>query len=476
MPLTLQHQRGAFAAMTMILILVILGVCGFAIDLGRMYNRKVELQTVADTIALAAAKELDGTLAGVTRARAAAARVAANTFYNYTTANIAWSEAALTFSARPDGDTWHDAAAAAQAARAATMFYARVDTSKLATPPGEVAMLLMHVVSSAGSSVQLGSVAIAGRVSINILPLAICAMSETPGEARGTELVEYGFRRGVSYDLMKLNPVESSKGANYLINPFAPPGTTGASVRDELDIIRPFVCTGTLAIPTLAGGTITVEPDFPLDDLHEQLNSRFGTYAAPCQAGTAPPDTNIKQFGFATEFPWMSKVPTAQAAESRTRGSKLLTVADLPPAEIPAATTGGMYGPLWVYAPAVIKDAKYVDWAPEPAGGYNRFAASAWTTLYHPGAQQLVAGKTYPQTPYLEKTEAPEGLTGVAQRRVLNVPLLRCPVAAGASASAETLAVARFFMTVSATGTALHAEFAGLAPTHTLSGQVRLFK
>jgi len=65
----LRHQRGAFAAMTMLLILVICGFCGFAIDLGRMYNRKVELQTVADTIALAAARELDGTTAGVTRAR-----------------------------------------------------------------------------------------------------------------------------------------------------------------------------------------------------------------------------------------------------------------------------------------------------------------------------------------------------------------------------------------------------------------------
>ena len=472
----LRHQRGAFAAMTMLLILVICGFCGFAIDLGRMCNRKVELQTVADTIALAAARELDGTTAGVTRARSAAMRVAMNTFYNYNTANIDWSEDAIAFSARADGDAWFDAGSAAQPARATTMFYARVDTSKFPTRPGEVGMLLMNVVSSVASTAHVGSVAIAGRVSIDIMPLAICAMSETRGEARGTELVEYGFRRGISYNLMKLNPNGAAAGANYLVNPFTFPGGAGASVIGSLDVIRPFACTGTLAIPTLAGGPLTVEPDFPLDDLYEQINSRFGTYSAPCNPVTAPPDTNIKQFDAATGFPWMSKPPTGQAAESRTSGNKLLTIADLPASEIPAETTGGMYGPLWVYAPAVIKDSRYVEGAPEPANGYTKFTSAAWPTLYNPGAQQVKTGQTYPQTPYLDKTQAPVGLKATANRRVLNVPLLRCPVTSGAASTADALVVARFFMTVPATETDLYAEFAGLAPVHSLSGQVRLVK
>ncbi|MGH8855675.1 MAG: pilus assembly protein TadG-related protein, partial [Telluria sp.] len=123
----------------------------------------------------------------------------------------------------------------------------------------------------------------------------------------------------------------------------------------------------------------------------------------------------------------------------------------------------------------VVKDGKYVEGSPEPAAGYTRFAASSWPSLYTPGAQQLKSGQTYPLTPYLEKIEAPAGAKGVANRRVLNVPLLRCPVPSGAPTGAEVLAIARFFMTVSATNVDLHAEFAGLAPQHSLAGQVRLF-
>ncbi|OON60725.1 hypothetical protein B0920_17340 [Massilia sp. KIM] len=462
--------------MTVVLVVVILSLCGMAIDLGRMYNRKVELQNLADVIALAAAKELDGSAAGVNRARAAAGRAAMNMFYNYNNASVEWSEDALSFGAAPGGSTWFDAGSAAQPTRALTMFFARVDTRKLAVQHGDVPMVFMAMLPSIGPSSHLASVATAGRVSIDVTPLAICAMSASAGEARGTELVQYGFRRGISYNLMKLNPNGTSKGANYLVNPVAVPGTAGVPVMDRLDVVRPFACTGTLAVPSLAGGNITVEPDFPLGGLYQQLNSRFGQYTAPCDASTAPPDTNVKRFDFSTEFPWMAKPPTGQSAETRTSGNKLLTIADLPSNVIPGSTTGGMYGPLWIYAKAVVKDSKYVEGAPEPASGYTKFSTSNWPALYTPGAQQVKAGQTYPSTPYLEKVEAPVGLAGVANRRVLNVPLLRCPVAPGSPTTAEVLGIARFFMTVPATETDLHAEFAGLAPQDSLAGQVRLFK
>lgn len=474
----LQRQRGAFAVLAVVLTLVLLGFGGLAIDLGRMYNRKVELQTLADTVALAAAKELDGTVAGVNRARAASTRAAINIFYNYNNSSVEWSEAALSFGAEPGGDTWFDAQSAAQSTRAPTLFYARVDTSQLTPQHGDVPVLLMRVFSSVGASSQVSSMATAGRVSIDVMPLAICAMSDSEGEARGTELVQYGFRRGISYNLMKLNRGETSEGASYLVNPLALPGTMGASVRARMDVMQAFVCTGTLGIPTLAGGDITVEPDFPLDSLYQQINSRFGSYtgAAPCDSRTAPPDTNIKQFTFSTEFPWMDKSPTGQSAESRISGNKLLTIADLPPSEIPSTTTGGMYGPLWIYARAVAKDAKYVEGSPEPTSGYTEFGTSSWPTLYTPGAQRVKTGQTYPLTPYLKKVEAPAGLEGVANRRVLSVPLLRCPVAPGSPTTAEVVAIAKFFMTVSATDTDLYAEFAGLARPGSLDGQVRLIK
>ena len=442
-----------------------------------MYNRKVELQAAADAIAIAAAKELDGTDTGIARAVAAAAQVANDSFYDYNNSNVVWSNAAIRFATKPDASTWLDDATAAQPANAANLFYARVDTNLLASQPGDVSMFLLEVFPSVGATSHISSSATAGRASIGALPLAICAMSTIAGAARGTELVEYGFRRGISYNLMQLNPDSDAKGANYLINPVALAGTTGASVINRMDVIRPFVCTGTLAIPNVIGGNITVEPDFPLDSVFQQLNSRFGKYTTPCNSSSAPPDTNVKEFSYLTEFPWLNSPPTSQSAESRKRASpkQLLTVADLPASEI-LTTNGGVYGPLWIYAPAVIKDTKYVSGQPEPKGGYTKFSATGWPTPYTPGDQKVKPTKSYPSTPYKTNIESPTTGTGVDDRRVLNVPLLRCPVTAGSPTTAEVLAIGKFFMTIQATDKELYAEFAGLAPQTTLGGKVELYR
>lgn len=472
-----QRESGAFAVMTALLLLVIFAFCGLAIDLSRLYNRKVELQTAADAIAIAAAKELDGTDAGVGRALAAAAQTANRHFYAYNFGRVVWLNDAIRFGASPYGNTWLDETTARQASNAAKVFFVQVNTNKLAAEHGDVQMFLPGLLPADGMMVHVGSTAIAGRSSINVMPLALCAMSDTDGEARGTELVEYGFRRGISYNLMKLNPKDDTMGTTYLINPLTLPGATGASVSSRMDVVRPFVCTGTLAIPTLAGGPISVESGFPLSAVYQQLNSRFGSYTAPCNPMTAPPDTNIKEFTFSSEFPWMDSQPTAQAAETRSRASpkQLLTVADLPPSEIPNSTTGGMYGPLWVYAQAVVKDSRYVSGLPEPASGYTKFSTNDWPTLYTPGSQKVKPGYNYQATPYKLLRQAPSAaLKGVSERRLLHVPLLRCPVS-GSPATAEVAAVAKFFMTVSATDNDLYAEFAGLAAQKTLTGQVELY-
>lgn len=472
------RQRGAFAMMTVMLVMLIIGFSGLAIDLGRMYHRKVESQTAANTIALAAARELDGSAAGVTRARNAAAQAAATRYYDYSSL-IQWSERAIRFGARPDGDTWLDATTAGLAMNAGAMFYARVDTGALDPVHSEVKMLLLHMLPSVGTTSRVSSVATAGRASTNVLPLAICAMSDDPGEARGAlkELVEYGFRRGVSYNLMKLNPNSDTKGANYLVNPLALPGQASPSVSGRMDLIQPFVCTGTVGIPVAAGSNVSFEQDFPLQSLYRQLNSRFGVNAESCVASTSPPDTNVKQYDFATEFTAMDKAPTEQSAETRKFGGRMITIADVPldrMSEVVPATSGGMYGPLWIQSRAVIKDNKYSSGSNEPSGGYTKLGTANWSTLYGPD-QQVKANQTYPSTPYTTNTEAPAGGQGVALRRMLHVPLLRCTTPLGSSGTAEVRAIAKFFMTVSATQDALYGEFAGLVPSTSLVRQVRLY-
>ncbi|WP_025915676.1 Tad domain-containing protein [Herminiimonas sp. CN] len=58
-----QHQRGAIAIIVAISIAVLIGFVGLALDLGKLYVAKTELQNSSDACALAAARELTGTSA-----------------------------------------------------------------------------------------------------------------------------------------------------------------------------------------------------------------------------------------------------------------------------------------------------------------------------------------------------------------------------------------------------------------------------
>ena len=71
-----RSQRGSMLVMFAFLILVVLAFMGLVFDLGRMQNNQAELQSVADAAALAAARQLDNTTAGVNNAVAAAVSAA----------------------------------------------------------------------------------------------------------------------------------------------------------------------------------------------------------------------------------------------------------------------------------------------------------------------------------------------------------------------------------------------------------------
>jgi hypothetical protein len=326
--------------------------------------------------------------------------------------------------------------------------------------------MFMPVISKDLATVSTGARAVAGRVGIAVTPLAICAMRPEERRDRGGELEEYGFRRGISYDLMQLNPKSTAAGQSFLIDPLAAPGSIGTPTTD-FNTVAPFVCTGTMGVARVQGGAIRISSPFPIADLYQQLNSRFDSYVSPCSPDSAPPDTNIKAYTFNDgSVPWMGAVPDGQAAALSTVDEKRWTVAG--PDPTPAGTTAKQWGPLWSYAKAV----KYAD--PAPAAGYTAYAKGDWSTLYNPGQPQ--AGSGYPaSTPYA--TGGTNGKSpsrkGIAGRRVLNVALLTCPVAAG---QGKVAGIGRFFMTVPADSTHLYAEFAGLADEQNLRAQVRLYR
>ena len=66
-----QRQRGAVILTVALLLLFLLGFMGIALDFGRLFVVKTELQTAMDSCALSAAHELDGLGDSITRARSA---------------------------------------------------------------------------------------------------------------------------------------------------------------------------------------------------------------------------------------------------------------------------------------------------------------------------------------------------------------------------------------------------------------------
>lgn len=68
-----QRRRGFVLVLTAVSAIALVGVLGLTVDLGRMYITKSEAQSFADSAAIAAARELDGTTAGITDANTAVA-------------------------------------------------------------------------------------------------------------------------------------------------------------------------------------------------------------------------------------------------------------------------------------------------------------------------------------------------------------------------------------------------------------------
>jgi Flp pilus assembly protein TadG len=471
------RQRGGIAIMFGVLLLPITGICALALDMALVYNRKVEMHNLAKAIALSAARSLNGTASGINTAVANAATTANATRFKNFAETITWSDAALTFGTTANHNgPWMDSGAASSSA--SQVFYVRVDTASLSSA-GIVQTILARVLSEDFASLTINSAAIAGRVDIAVAPLAICAMSNTPAAPRNNsaayiELVEYGFRRGVSYDLMNLNPSGTSP-VNFVINPLAMPGSTGAAADLETATVGPYACAGTLGIPRVTGGKIAVARPFPLDSLYRQLNSRFDKYdGGVCTPNGAPPDVNVKPYDYSamvTPLAWLTTAPDGQTATMSASATRLETIADLPP----PGGTAAKYGPLWAYAKAVAYST-YTASPIEPVNGYTTMSTAAWPALY--GNQ---VAKSYPSsTPYkagsgvnaLKPSAA--NAPGMPNRRVLNVALLDC--SAAPTSSATVLAVGKFFMTVPATPTVLAAEFAGTVPINRLTGNTEIFE
>lgn len=478
-----RRQGGVTALMFIMIVMGLLVFSGMALDLALVQYRRQELDLAARTVAVAAAQQLNGKAGGIDNALAKGAEALDDLRYRYGSRTLAWRDDMLSFGATPTGG-WQSADAARAAA--AGLLFVRADTGQLDAAVGSVTLFIIRMLHSSMQSVAVAATAVAGRSGIDVMPLAVCAMSGVAGAKRlnagppaTEELVEYGFRRGVAYDLMQLNP-DGVAPVSFVIHPtFAAGQAGGSGVAAGLSdaVVGPHVCTGQLGITTLQGGKVMAAQPFPLAALYRQLNSRFSQYENNlCTAETAVVDRNSRPYLRDGGVPWMAATPNEQGAQVTTTGGKRRTIADLSP--VPAGTDPKAYGPLWAYAKAV-PFSEWKEGVDEPAAGYATFGAGDWASLYAPGAP---AAKNYPGTIPYQSTSGtnfqapPVAQKGVTNRRVLTVPLLACPVATGGPEPATVLAIGKFLMTVPATPTTLYAEFGGLAPEHTLGGPVELYR
>src|SRR5437764_1386195 len=202
-------ERGFVLIACMVCAVVLFGMAGLAIDLGRMYITKNEAQSFADSAALYAAQQLDGTTSGLTNAD--------NTVKNNPNA---WNFGTTAFSGTiteysVDGSTNWQTSDKFGAAAAVNIRYVRV------TPVVNNVALLFLPVTGTGTTATVKAQAIGGQVLLGctscgggsggpgastappvIFPYSpIANVNATSSSQLPTTGDPFGFTPGSQYDL-----------------------------------------------------------------------------------------------------------------------------------------------------------------------------------------------------------------------------------------------------------------------------------
>src|SRR5436305_500155 len=90
--------------------------------------------------------------------------------------------------------------------------------------------------------------ALSGAKQLNLTRLGAIAATVSTSKYTGTnELVELGYRRGVTYNVFSLNPLGGAVSDPYLLNPVDVPPACSPS-HSSAAFTAPFVCNGSSAI------------------------------------------------------------------------------------------------------------------------------------------------------------------------------------------------------------------------------------
>ncbi len=483
-----QRQRGAVAIVLGLSIFALFGLMALAVDLGRTYVVRTELQNAADAAALAGAKELNQTTAGVTNAVARAISMAAQNSANFGTP-VAITIANISAGTCPDDACMVLASTITTNALAAGRTFLRVNI-----PSGALTTFFAVVPTTVDSTGTVATNtfgrAVAGHFLTQISPMGVCAINLIAGgirtSAAGNELTEFGFRRGIAYNIPAMNPLGSA-AVPLWINPLnAPPATCNPSSSSAANM-KPFLCTGTSTIITTVPGSVYVNTGGSYGPMEKAINSRFDDFTGgnACDPTSAPPDVNIKAYSVPTAA---GAGPAGNPRDWTNPGANIYpsqqTISLDPVTNKPLSTPStAQYGALWSHSRAV----RAVGTSPNATDGAP-FALSDWNNLYNSNTADT-SSSGYPANPAIPPFpvgslaapyNTPTGnkyfsapnpaRPGTRNRRVLNMAILNCAgFVAGpgtACATLPVLGVGKFFMQTTADLTGgtkkIETEFAGL--------------
>ena len=483
-----RRQKGAVAIVFGLSAITLFAMGGVVLDLGHLYIDKAELQNAADAAALGGAKELNEKAAGITLAVSQAQAISQKNKYNFST-DVILVSANIQFGPGPDGP-W-SSVAAAQAAPAGKTFI-KVDTGLKS-----MNTYLMRVAGPAFNTVSTLGVAVAGRYVVDVTPLGVCAIdpvNKTSVKATASginELVELGFRRGITYNILELGPLGAA-GVPMLLNPVDSPPTACDPSHSSANFTAPFVCQGNSAVG--AGTTVYANTGGSYGPIQKALNSRFDDFpgGTACDPTTSPPDSNVKPYdwnlvaGSGGPKDWMDPDPSKQSISVNPATTKPLNWPANPP-------TAADFGVLWSYGHAV----QAAGSAPNYTAG-TPFAPSAWADLYNPG----LTAPAYPGSaaippfpvgtpaapynqslgsPYFAQPSVPHR-PGTRNRRLLKIVIVDCAGLGGGGLSCASLPVkgiGRFFLQTRAelTGSpkTIYGEFSGLIESVPTS-EIKLYR
>ena len=182
------RQKG-FVLITMTAAAIaMIGAMGLAVDLGHVFIIKNETQAFADAAALAAALQLDGTTAGITRAGTAATSLTNKWNFDTTSVPSPTVEYAVTSTG-----TWYDAASVPDPS---TIIYARV-TATTAPNIYFIPVVLVNKVYT----MNVKSMAVAGQVDFANNTEIIQGLGPYAAVASSNTGPKFGFTVGDEYDV-----------------------------------------------------------------------------------------------------------------------------------------------------------------------------------------------------------------------------------------------------------------------------------